>query len=42
MSSPTLEEYQISWICALPIEAAAAQEMLNERLGLSRSRKMQI
>jgi hypothetical protein len=27
---PALEEYQIGWICALPIEAAAAQEMLDE------------
>ena len=29
-SSPPLEEYQIGWICALPIEAAAAEEMLDE------------
>ncbi|THC87235.1 hypothetical protein EYZ11_013318 [Aspergillus tanneri] len=33
MVSPTLEEYQIGWICALPIEAAAAQEMLDESFG---------
>jgi nucleoside phosphorylase len=33
MSSPVLEEYQIGWICALPIEAAAAQEMLDENFG---------
>jgi nucleoside phosphorylase len=33
MSSPALEEYQIGWICALPIEAAAAQEMLDESFG---------
>ncbi|PGG95723.1 hypothetical protein GX51_08146 [Blastomyces parvus] len=28
---PTLEEYQIGWVCALPIEVLAAQEMLDER-----------
>ncbi|KAL2859138.1 WD domain protein [Aspergillus lucknowensis] len=33
MEVPTLEEYQIGWICALPIEAAAAQEMLDENFG---------
>jgi nucleoside phosphorylase len=33
MSSPALEEFQIGWICALPIEAAAAQEMLDESFG---------
>jgi nucleoside phosphorylase len=33
MPSPRLEEYQIGWICALPIEAAAAQEMLDEDFG---------
>lgn len=33
MSSPVLEEYQIGWICALPIEAAAAEEMLDENFG---------
>jgi nucleoside phosphorylase len=33
MAPPALEEYQIGWICALPIEAAAAQEMLDERFG---------
>ncbi|THC90335.1 hypothetical protein EYZ11_010214 [Aspergillus tanneri] len=31
--SPALDEYQIGWICALPIEAAAAQEMLDENFG---------
>ncbi|OJJ07255.1 hypothetical protein ASPVEDRAFT_88510 [Aspergillus versicolor CBS 583.65] len=31
--SPTLNEYQIGWICALPVEAAAAQEMLDEDFG---------
>ncbi|PLN80578.1 WD40-repeat-containing domain protein [Aspergillus taichungensis] len=30
---PPLEEYQIGWICALPHEAAAAQEMLDEEFG---------
>ncbi|KAL4891969.1 nucleoside phosphorylase domain-containing protein [Aspergillus ambiguus] len=30
MSCPPLDEYQIGWICALPVEAAAAQEMLDE------------
>jgi hypothetical protein len=30
MPSPALEEYQISWIYALPIEAATAEEMLDE------------
>ncbi|THC87237.1 hypothetical protein EYZ11_013317 [Aspergillus tanneri] len=33
MVSPALKEYQIGWICALPIEAAAAQEMLDENFG---------
>jgi nucleoside phosphorylase len=33
MAIPALEEYQIGWICALPIEAAAAQEMLDESFG---------
>jgi nucleoside phosphorylase len=33
MPSPALEEYQIGWICALPIEAAAAQEMFDESFG---------
>jgi hypothetical protein len=30
---PLLIFYQIGWICALPIEAAAAQEMLDESFG---------
>lgn len=34
MASPALDEYQIGWICALPIEAAAAQEMLDESFGI--------
>ncbi|KAL4813887.1 hypothetical protein BDW67DRAFT_192637 [Aspergillus spinulosporus] len=33
MAPPALEEYQIGWICALSIEAAAAQEMLDENFG---------
>jgi nucleoside phosphorylase len=33
MSSPARKEFQIGWICALPIEAAAAQEMLDENFG---------
>lgn len=31
--SPPREAFHIGWICALPIEAAAAQEMLDERFG---------
>ncbi|KAE8152033.1 hypothetical protein BDV25DRAFT_138297 [Aspergillus avenaceus] len=31
---PALDEYQVGWICALPIEAAAAQEMLDEEFGV--------
>ncbi|PWY85425.1 purine and uridine phosphorylase [Aspergillus eucalypticola CBS 122712] len=34
MSTPQLEDFQIGWICALPIEAAAAKEMLDESFGL--------
>ncbi|OJJ66815.1 hypothetical protein ASPBRDRAFT_48327 [Aspergillus brasiliensis CBS 101740] len=30
MLPPPLKEFQIGWICALPIEVAAAQEMLDE------------
>ncbi|KAH8435412.1 uncharacterized protein LDX57_013042 [Aspergillus melleus] len=33
MPPPALEEYQIGWICALPVEAAAAHEMLDETFG---------
>jgi hypothetical protein len=29
-SCPPLETFQIGWICALPIEAAIAKEMLDE------------
>jgi nucleoside phosphorylase len=32
--SPTWEEFQIGWICALPIEAAAAIQMLDENFGI--------
>jgi hypothetical protein len=39
MASPALEDYQIDWICALTIEAAAAaQEMLMRISGLLKSR----
>ncbi|PWY86705.1 purine and uridine phosphorylase [Aspergillus heteromorphus CBS 117.55] len=31
MSRPALDEFQIGWICALPIEEAAAREILDER-----------
>lgn len=34
MSRPLLETFQIGWICALSIEAAAAKEMLDENFGL--------
>ena len=30
---PPLEEFQIGWICASPIEGAAAQTMLDEKFG---------
>lgn len=30
-SPPALEKFQIGWICALPIEAAAAIQMLDEK-----------
>ncbi|KAF7585248.1 hypothetical protein BBP40_011595, partial [Aspergillus hancockii] len=33
MFCPPREEFQIGWICALPIEAAAAKEMLDESFG---------
>lgn len=33
MSCLALDEYQIGWICALPIEAASAQDMLDESFG---------
>jgi nucleoside phosphorylase len=31
MSSPSRNEFQIGWICALAVEAAAAKEMLDEK-----------
>jgi nucleoside phosphorylase len=34
MAQPPLETFQIGWICALPIEAAAAKEMLDENFGI--------
>ncbi|KAJ5148145.1 hypothetical protein N7526_001497 [Penicillium atrosanguineum] len=34
MPCPPRETFQIGWICALPIEAAAAKEMLDENFGL--------
>lgn len=34
MFCPPREEFQIGWICALPVEAAAAKEMLDESFGI--------
>ncbi|KAL4963824.1 purine and uridine phosphorylase [Aspergillus stella-maris] len=34
MAHPPLETFQIGWICALPVELAAAVEMLDEKFGL--------
>ncbi|KAJ5963373.1 uncharacterized protein N7479_003249 [Penicillium vulpinum] len=34
MACPPRETFQIGWICALPIEAAAAKEMLDESFGI--------
>ncbi|KAB8229020.1 purine and uridine phosphorylase [Aspergillus alliaceus] len=34
MPCPAREEFQIGWVCALPIEAAAAKEMLDEDFGI--------
>ncbi|GFF75843.1 purine and uridine phosphorylase [Aspergillus lentulus] len=34
MPCPARDEFQIGWICALPIEAAAAKEMLDEDFGI--------
>ncbi|CAI7621152.1 unnamed protein product, partial [Penicillium pancosmium] len=34
MARPPRDAFQIGWICALPIEAAAATEMLDERFGI--------
>ena len=33
MAHPPIDAFQVGWICALPIEAAAAMEMLDERFG---------
>ncbi|OAQ58259.1 ankyrin repeat-containing protein [Pochonia chlamydosporia 170] len=33
MAAPSRDAYQIGWICALPIEAAAAKQMLDEHFG---------
>ncbi|KAJ5712190.1 hypothetical protein N7493_008658 [Penicillium malachiteum] len=34
MACPPRDAFQIGWICALPIEAAAAAEMLDENFGI--------
>ncbi|KAJ6028762.1 hypothetical protein N7540_004338 [Penicillium herquei] len=34
MAYPPRDAFQIGWICALPIEAAAATEMLDEKFGI--------
>ncbi|CAI7597208.1 unnamed protein product [Penicillium pancosmium] len=34
MARPPQDAFQIGWICALPIEAAAATEMLDEKFGI--------
>lgn len=34
MARPPQDVFQIGWICALPIEAAAAAEMLDEEFGI--------
>ncbi|KAJ5654822.1 hypothetical protein N7490_001825 [Penicillium lividum] len=34
MARPSQDAFQICWICALPIEAAAATEMLDEKFGI--------
>lgn len=34
METPSKKEFQIGWICALPIEAAAAIQMLDENFGI--------
>ncbi|CAG8126236.1 unnamed protein product [Penicillium salamii] len=34
MAHPPRDAFQIGWICALPIEAAAATEMLDENFGI--------
>ncbi|KAJ5693267.1 hypothetical protein N7462_002690 [Penicillium macrosclerotiorum] len=37
MACPPQDAFQIGWICALPIEAAAAGEMLDEKFGILES-----
>ncbi|KUL81358.1 hypothetical protein ZTR_10621 [Talaromyces verruculosus] len=34
MATPSKKEFQIGWVCALPIEAAAAVQMLDENYGI--------
>ncbi|PTB49865.1 hypothetical protein M431DRAFT_512633 [Trichoderma harzianum CBS 226.95] len=34
MPTLSLDEFQIGWICALPVEVAAAKEMLDENFGI--------
>lgn len=34
MNTPAFDAYQIGWICALPIEVAAAKQMLDENFGI--------
>jgi nucleoside phosphorylase len=34
LPSPSHEQFQIGWICALPIEVAAARQMLDENFGI--------
>jgi hypothetical protein len=34
MPCPAREEFQMGWICPLPIEAAATKEMLDEDFGI--------
>lgn len=34
MSPPAVDAYQIGWICALPVEVAAAKQMLDENFGI--------
>ncbi|KAJ5556434.1 hypothetical protein N7494_000349 [Penicillium frequentans] len=40
MACPPRESFQIGWICALPIEFAAALEMLDENFGLLDSQEI--
>lgn len=36
MTPPARDVYQIGWICALPMEVAAAELMLDESFGIPR------